>query len=332
MLAKKPKLAIIAQPEYFGFMYGDALRDHFDLLVQPFNFSGDEGQFETLLDFNADVNVFFRGEFVPPRVIDKLKGITVAWSSEPFPKFINGELNGTVDSITRFETFLAIKERSFDYILHYDPISKSFLESQGVSLSGFEPFPVACDRYKPGDRQYDWDCFFVGRHTQHRIEYFQQVPKTCTFLNVVHGVHGYQLQDYISRSLINLNLHAENEVSLGSRLQLLMACGALIISEPIPHQGLKPLQPGEHYIEIGCAEDLHDQIENILSRPNQYECFRHAARQFAETTISDVHVFTRVVESVTNAALPKPSFSKNVSDLDHMRSLVKYGLEASFVA
>lgn len=332
MSAKKLKLAIIAQPEYFGFMYGDALREHFELFIQPFNFGGDEAQFKTLLDFNADVNVFFRGEFVPARVIDCLKGITVAWSSEPFPKFIHGELNGTVDSITRFETFLAIKDRPFDYILHYDPISKSFLESQGVFLSGFEPFPVACDRYKPSLAVYDWDCFFIGRHTQHRLEYFEQVPRDCRFLNIVHGVHGEKLQDYIARSLINLNIHAENEISLGSRLQLLMACGALIISEPVPYQGLKPLQPGKHYIEAATPEILRDEIENILSKPDQYQSFRHDARHFAETTISDVCVFTRLVDAVKNSALPRPSFTDNVSDLQRMRSLVKYGLTAHFVA
>ena len=134
-------VAFIAQPEYFDFHYKEVLEDMYTVRYFPNSFSENPNFFASLVEFDADINIFFRGELVPIEVLNSLEGIKINLSSEPFPKIINNSLIYTEDSLNRFEFFLRIFERPYDYIFHYDEVSKIFLENQGIELSGYFPFP-----------------------------------------------------------------------------------------------------------------------------------------------------------------------------------------------
>jgi hypothetical protein len=250
------KIAFISQPEYFRFIYEDDLCALGDVREFGFNFLMGEEDLRQLEEFDADINIFFRGEFFPEKVLRRLRGIKVSLSSEPFPSFVNGKLNYTVDSLKRYKTFRQIIEKPFDYVFHYDNSSLPFLQKDGINLSGVFYFPVATDVYKRQELKKKWDFFFIGRSTYRRELFFNPLKHCYHFLHICHGIWGEELVRYANQSTILLNVHAENEVSWEPRLQMLMSTGNLVISEPISPNPY--FVPGEDYIEISTPEELFE--------------------------------------------------------------------------
>ena len=130
-MVMKKKIAFISQPEYFRFIYEHDLDDSFEVREFPYHFGMGADQFDDLIEFNADYNVFFRGEFFPNEVLQKLQGKKIALSSEPFPRKIERKWEYTMDSIKRYLTFRNIRTKFFDYVFHYDISSKELFEKDG---------------------------------------------------------------------------------------------------------------------------------------------------------------------------------------------------------
>ena len=256
------KIALICQPEYFRFCYENDL--NFLGTVREFQlyYRMSEKQFDELVDFDADVNIFFRGEFVPLPVLVKLRGVKVALSSEPFPRYIGTKLTYTRDSMFRYLLFRSIRKLPFDYVFHYDESSLFFLEEDGLSLSGSFPFPVATSLYRKIPSQIRWDFFFIGRSTPYRELFFGELKHRFNFLHICHGIWGEELVNYISKSKIALNIHAEREVSWEPRVQMLLSCGAFLISEKLSPNPI--LRPGSDYIEVLDTAEAHQAAEYYL--------------------------------------------------------------------
>lgn len=322
-MRKKIKLAIVAQPEYFGFIYGNDLDEYYDVLYLPMRFEVGADYFQPLIDFNADINFFFRGEFVPEGVLEKLKGLRVAWSSEPFPRYINRQLNCTTDSIGRMALFLTIKDKPFDYIFHYDESSSALLEKLGVFLSDYQYFSVATESYYPMPTDYAWDVFFIGRTTNHRQAFFNKIKSKYRFLNIVHGVTDpKKLTQFICASRVSLNLHAENEISFGSRLQLLMSCGAVAISEPLPENKL--IAAGKHYLEVKNNEAFETTLCDVLENYDQYKHIGENARNNMLEKCAAKKIFPEIISKLLEGRYAKPIFQKKKIDLDSLYAWAKY--------
>jgi len=110
-LKENPKVAFVSQPEYFRFMYEHDLDDFCRGARDKLTYSMDVEHFSDLLDYNADFNVFFRGEYVPGEVLQKLNGIKINLSSEPFPREIGGRIESTADSLERYHLFKQIRNK-----------------------------------------------------------------------------------------------------------------------------------------------------------------------------------------------------------------------------
>ena len=130
------KVAFISQPEYFRFTYEHDLDDAFEVREFPYHFGMSVDELQDIVDFHADYYVFFRGEFFPELVLRKLTGVKIALSSEPFPRKIKGKWEYTLDSWRRYFEFRSIRNKSFDYIFHYDISSKELFKKDGLSISG----------------------------------------------------------------------------------------------------------------------------------------------------------------------------------------------------
>jgi len=166
------KVAFICQPEYFRFCYENDLDDCYNIFELKYNFDMQYEELKCLEEFDADYNIFFRGEFIPNRLLDNLRGITICLSSEPFPRYIHGKLNFSFDSLLRYLFFRNVRGKHYDYVFHYDQASLPFIRNDGLKLSGAFPFPVATNSYKKLPRDQKWDIFFIGRSTKHRERYF----------------------------------------------------------------------------------------------------------------------------------------------------------------
>jgi len=301
--AKRFKVAFICQPEYFRFTYDNALNEFADMREFKLTYSMKTSDFDSLKAYHADFNIFFRGEYVPNEVLAQLEGIKINLSSEPFPRKIDGHIEYSLDSIKRYLRFREIRNKPFDFVFHYDAASLGFMEKDGLFLSGEFAFPVATSIYQPKDLAKDWDIFFIGRSTNHREKLFSKLKHELNFLHIAHGIWGSELVDFINRSTICLNIHAEDEISWEPRLQMLLACRAFVISEPITPNPY--FQPGIDYIEVTNKEDLYKQAQYYLLHEGERNKIAENGYHHLKMHLESEKVFKEFFQGIIERQTPK---------------------------
>lgn len=284
------KLALVGQQEYYACHYESDIDSLFDVYKCQLKFDAPFEYYEKLIEFAPDVTIVFRGELISPAVISRLSGVKIAYSTEPFPKIIDGDVMYTVDSLGRFKHFLGSFNSDFDYIFHYDESSKTFLESQGVFLSGFGPLPIATDTYIPIDIPKNRQIVFLGRSSEHREKYLGLLKREFDVLHLAHGWPGLgahsvpDLLQAISGTQIVLNIHAEPELSWEPRVQQMLSCGSLLLSEKISPN--KILEAGVDYLEFGDPWDLYQQCEEILKNSDLFDGVRLSGLHKVQANLS----------------------------------------------
>ena len=322
MVSTRPKVAFISQPEYFRFTYENELDDIADVMEFKYNYSMPPEAFLPLQEFNADVNFFFRGEFVPNTVLERLRGKKVNLSSEPFPRVIEGRTVYTIDSLDRYLMFRQIEGKAYDYIFHYDAASLPFFEWDGLKLSGEFAFPVATNVYKPVDQPKTWDVFFIGRSTPWREIFFGKLKHYYNFLHVSHGIWGPDLVDYIGRSRICLNVHAENEVSWEPRMQMLLACGAFVISEKITPN--RYLRPGVDYIEITRHDEIFDKAVYYLEHEDERNAIAENGLNRVRELLDSKKTFVEMIRKLEHNEYPVFSGASRYKYLSNYSKFLKF--------
>ena len=294
------KLAFIGQ-EYFHAMFEDDLNDLFEVKVFPFNFEMNLNDFKGLIEFQADFNVFFRGEFISNELLDLLNGIKINLSSEPFPRKINNKWHYTKDSLVRYFVFRKIRGKKFDYVFHYDKASLLLFEKDKLGISGEFLLPAATKAYAPENVPKKWDLFFFGRSSIHREKFFAYSKHKYNFLHIAHGIWGKDVVNYVSRAKINLNVHAEEEISWEPRVQAMLAMGAFVISEKINPNDY--LRPGKDYVEVETPEDLNEKIEYYLKNEEEREKIAENGRKRALEYFSADRNFKDLIKKIENHEL-----------------------------
>lgn len=299
------KIAFVSQPEYFRFCYEDDLSKDHCVREFPFHFGMDKSELDDLIQFEPDVTFFFRGEFVPSGFIERLGGLKVAISSEPFPRYIGSKIEYTLDSIKRYLDFRSrIRGLPFDYVFHYDESSIEYMAKDGLIISGAFPFPVATDTYLPAPAvQKEWDLFFIGRSTQHREEFFGPLKHNLNFLHICHGIFGPPLVQYIQKAKVNLNVHAEDEISWEPRMQMLLSAGAFVISEPITPNSV--LRPGIDYIEASTPAEMYQLTQYYLAHTTEREAIAQSGRARVLQCLSANVNFVDLVDKINQGVYPK---------------------------
>lgn len=308
------KVAFVGQMEYFRFHFEDDLNDLYE--VRKFQlrwFDPPADYYEDLVAFRPDVTVAFRGEFLPAALFPRLSGIKIALSSEPMPKILDGELVHTADSLGRFRRFLTIFDRPFDFIFHYDQASESFFHSQGVHLSGFIPLPIAINTLKPLPASPWRDILFFGRSTPHREHFLALLKREFDVLHIAHGFpgpHGTIERDFlpiVSSFHVALNIHAEHELSWEPRVQQMLACGALVVSEPISPNPY--LVAGRDFLVTTSPEDLYETCREILKDPTRYSHVRTSGLEQVRKRLSARSVLPDLFNRLVAGAFPPPRFT-----------------------
>lgn len=300
------KVAFISQPEYFRFTYEHDLDDAFEVREFPYHFGMSVDELQDIVDFHADYYVFFRGEFFPELVLRKLTGVKIALSSEPFPRKIKGKWEYTLDSWRRYFEFRSIRNKSFDYIFHYDISSKELFKKDGLSISGEFVFPVARDVYFPvseNKSEKKYDIFFIGRSTEHREKFFGPLKHRFNFLHIAHGIHGADLLAYMRESKVCLNAHAEDEISWEPRMQMMLASGAFVMSEKITPN--RYLRPGVDFIEYTTPDDLLEKVSFYLKHASVREKISDQAVESISRHFDTQKVFPQLFRDIEKNVFPK---------------------------
>lgn len=314
------KIAFVSQPEYFRFCYEQDLSADNEVREFPFHFGMKEEELADLVAFDADVNFFFRGEFFPPTLLTRLRGTKIALSSEPFPRTLGNKLEYTRDSIKRYLDFRArIRTQQFDYVFHYDEASLEFMARDGLHLSGAFAFPVATDTYVDRQLEPKWDMFFIGRSTAHRERFFGPLKHHFQFLHICHGVFGPPLIEYMAQAKINLNVHAEAEISWEPRMQMLLATGAFVISEPITPN--RYLRPGVDYVEATSPSEMYEKVAYYLEHDDERQRIASSGKARIQEILSAKYNFQQLIVDLHQGKYPRFKTSKSARGVT---ALAKY--------
>lgn len=299
------KVAFVSQPEYFRFCYEKDLDTLWEVREFPFHFGMDEAGLDSLIAYAPEVTFFFRGEFVPQAVLKKLSGIKIAISSEPFPRDLNGRIEYTLDSVKRYLDFRSrIRRLPYDYVFHYDVASLDYMAKDGIHCSGAFPFPVATNTYRPNTGMPNaWDIFFIGRSTEHRERFFGPLKHHRQFLHICHGIFGPPLIKYIQKAKINLNVHAEDEISWEPRMQMLLAAGAFVISEPITPNNI--LRPGLDYVEARTPAEMYQLTEYYLAHDAEREAIAASGRNRVAEYLAAQTSFPKLMDAIQRGDYPR---------------------------
>ena len=329
---KKIKIAIFSQPEYFRFHYETDLNS----FANVFEFKAQEGlsleDMRPLIKFKADYNFFFRGEFLPDGLLESLNGISINLSTEPFPRLLYGKIDYTIDSINRYLFFRKIRFKPFDYVFHYDKHTIPILKWDRLFVSGSIVLPIATDTFKKINCRKEREIFFIGRSTAHREIYFGYLKHKYNFLHIAHGIWGKELITYICSSKICLNIHAENEASWEPRLQMLLACGAFVISEKIiPNHYLRP---GIDFIQVNSPLELNEKIQYYLKHEKERLLIADSGRRRVNKILNSKNNFYQLILDIENNKYPKYKAGKGRFFVDlilKVINLVKFSKELIFL-
>ena len=319
----KLKLAFIAQPEYFRSMYHNVLFDKkWNAQEFTFNYQMKESEFSKLVKYDADYNFFFRGEYIPDEIIKSLKGKTIFFSSEPFPRKINQRWVYTKDSFKRYMLFRNnIRNKSFDYVFHYDNNSQEIFKHDGIQLSGECIFPISIVNEKTAYNKKKWDIFFLGRSSPHREKLFGELKHKYKFLHIAHGISDIsEINNYISQSKICINAHSENEIQFEPRMQLLLAGKAFVLSEKLLFN--KFIKPGTDYIEFIDKQDLHDKFVYYLDHPIEREKIANHGYKVIKKHYNCNNYFEDIITGINNNKFPRFSTSKPSTTLNILDKVI----------
>jgi hypothetical protein len=312
-MPQRLKIAFVAQPEYNAPLYETDLDDLYDIRRFPIVFDPVQGDVATaasmadLITCAPDIAVFMRPDFVSNDLLRRIAGLKIGISTEPYPKYISGNFHYTSDSLNRLKRFTRVAVQEFDYLFHYDWASLSFLELMGLRVSGSFVLPVATGVWRPPKQtSHIRDLTFIGRSTEHRERHFGLLKRDCNFLHIAHGVVGQEALTHYHSAPIGLNIHAEPELSWEPRVQQLMACGLLVVSEPISPNNV--FTPGEHFVQTNDPYQTYQICREILAQPAKYEATRRAGYQQVLNELSARQVWPRLFERCIDRDFPLPAF------------------------
>ena len=251
--AEAPKVVFVGQRLYFG---KQVSRD-----AAWAELAQGVGNWSSLLNMDADLFIFFMPHHLPVEVKKRLGGIKVGVHAEPLPKHVDGKYLVSEDLYNRLIQMTAAFD--FKYLYHHDKTSFPILEREGVRVKEFIS-AVDTSTYFPETRKKKWVAMFYGRETEHRLNTMMAAKHQLggKFLHIAHGIDGAELNRFQNMSVIGVNCHTENIPALENRMQVMMASGLFVLSEPLSHNGC--FVPGEHFIEYSGANDLVHKIRYYL--------------------------------------------------------------------
>lgn len=280
-LGRKTRVLFVGQSEYFrscalsSSMWAETAFVHF-------RHHADQAYIlEAISDFQPDVVICFRPEFIAQGLFQKVAALTVGFTSEPVP---HSESDRHPDLRCRLSYLEQMDRSNFDRLVHFDVGSLDFLRNSGYPYWRAQPLPLDWSLYETHvplrERK---GAIFVGRATPYRDQFLDLPKRDFNVIHLAHGIDGADLKEFLSRSLIGINLHNEDYPAFENRILYHFACGNLLLTQNlVPSYGL---EKNEDHLSFETPEQLYQLLTEALSDPTLFEGIRafgaiKAKRQF----------------------------------------------------
>ncbi len=288
------KICFVGQKLYFSKQVDDGVEDAMWLEIYP-----GKGRWEEILKVDADIFVFFMPHQVPHNIRVRLRGLEVAVHAEPIPKFYEGNYITSADIQQRYTELRPAL--NFKHFYHHDKTSFPILEREGVQPREFIS-AISTKKFYPMGAEKKWDFFFFGRETDHRLEMLLPVKHLWSqkFLHIAHGIDGAELNRLMNMSKIGINAHCEKLPAHENRLQVCMASGLFVMSEPLSHNDF--FVPGKHFVEFRDSDELIRVARYYLEREDEREEIAQAGFELVTQNLASHIVWPKLVQEVLGAS------------------------------
>lgn len=194
------------------------------------------GWMANVKNFKPDITVFFRPELYPHRSIVSVPGIRVAYLSEPIPSVSNGKLNHTSETNIRLAVYKRMDWSAFHWRVYYDPGKRESAEILNFQIDEYRPLTIDTSSFFPAPTNsvFEYDVCFVGKATPLRISALDFLRSSrLRFIWVAHGLSGMKLANLFRNSELVLNVHADGMPASEPRIDLALACGRPVLTQPV---------------------------------------------------------------------------------------------------
>jgi hypothetical protein len=271
------RLAFVGQQAYFGYIAleqpANGLEPRF-FELRP-NEPGTELR-AALDDYDPDVVIAFRPEFVQPQLFEGLRAITLGWLTEPLPR---GE-DAHEDLKTRLEALRKVDVTNFDRVIAFEP---KIVPAASDVLPIWRAVPLPCtDRLFAPVRETTGPprFLFTGRSTPHRDAFLNPIKHDFDVVHLAHGVTDDKLAEFMAEADAGINLHNEPYPTFENRCGVYLAAGLLLISETLdPRCGLVP---GVHYVECDAPWAMWEICAALTRTPHAFRTIRLRGRAAGE--------------------------------------------------
>jgi len=245
-------------------------------------------------DFQPGVLICFRPEFIAKGLFQKVTALTVGFSSEPVP---HSESDRHADLQRRLSYLEQMDVSNFDRLVHFDVQSLDLLRSKGYPYWRAQPLPLDWGLYETKaplrDRK---GATFVGRATPYRDRFLDLPKRDFNVAHLAHGIDGEALQQFLSHSLVGINLHNENYAGFENRVLYHFACGNLLLTQNlVPSYGL---ERDEDYLGFETPEQLYALLREVLADPALFEGIRAFGAIKAKKLFNSEDVYKSLIDDL----------------------------------
>ena len=246
---------------------------------------------EAVQAFGAHVVIVFRPETVPPGLFAGLDALTLGWNTEPLPR----ESGSHPELEFRLSELAGTDASNFDRLMTFDPLSAT-AAARYVEVWRSMPLPVDDVVFAaPRPLGSPPRVVFFGYSTEHRERWLIDSKHRFDIVHAAHGLQGARLMNELRRADVAINLHAKEFPSFENRVATHLACGHLLLSEPLsPTHGL---EPGIDYIEVTAPKILEWTIEGLQHQAGVLTSVQLRGRMKAEQFRAS-RVYPRLVEDL----------------------------------
>jgi hypothetical protein len=291
---KRTRLLFVGQREYFA---SCALSTSVWAETNFVHFRHETDQayiLQNISDFQPDVVICFRPEFIAHGLFQKVPAITVGFTSEPVPR---SQFDRHPDLQRRLSLLDRIDSSNFDRLVHYDVESLDYLRSKGYAFWRAQPLPLDWSLYETHvplrERK---GAIFFGRATPYRDRFLDLPKRDFNVAHLAHGIGGEDLKKFLSRSLIGINLHNEDYPAFENRVLYHFACGNLLLTQKlVPSYGL---EDHEDHLSFETPEQLYALVREILSDPTLFEGIRAFGAIKAKKLFNSEDVYRSLIDDL----------------------------------
>lgn len=204
--------------------------------------------------------------------------------------------------------YLWIKEHSsqrwLDYIFSSIPSRLDFLRTRGIKAY-YAPLGYHPTFGEPLNLNRDIDVVFLGNtKNSRRRAILENIAKNLKSKKM--NLHyppspcmGTERTALLNRTGISINTPMHPWEMAGLRFIMSMACGALVISEPIENPA--PYEPGVHFIQAEIA-DMPDVIEHYSKHTNERQAIVDTAYRYITQTLTMKNSVQKILQTVCNGS------------------------------